>query len=836
MKANRLMWAVIVCLFAGIELWGQQPNTLSEGLGSNPSNTLNVPRLIKFSGVMKDFTGKPLMGPVDINFAIYKEQTDAEPVWQEMQTLQLDEQGRYTVLLGAMQPEGLPMGLFSSGEARWLEVNAAGTEAQPRTLLVSVPYALKASDAETLGGKPASAYLLAPLNQTGSGTTQGTKGSSTAATGNTTILTPAVITPSVTYGTANYIPVFTDNAGDMGNSTMYQLGTQVGIATTTPGTLNGHYFPSLLLDAAQATASTYLTADTELQGGYAGVLLNRGAATANNRDWAIENQPDSTLTSSQFAISTYNDAGYPTAMLMVTRSGLVGIGTTTPGATLEVNGTGKFDGSVAVGGLAAGNCVQAGAGGLLTTTASPCGSGGGGGGGTITGVTAGTDLTGGGTSGNVTLNLDTTKVPTLGANTFTGNQTINNGELYASSAANGVWGTTSNGSDVGVAGVNTSTTGNAYGVYGFSGSSTGYGVYGGGGYAGVLGISNASIGSIGVYGYNPATSGIGYGVVGMSASSSGWGVYGDNTATTGGWGVVGASGSSAGTGVYGYNIATTGNAYAVVGASSSSAGTGVLGLSSKGVESNAHPSGLLYHGGGEFSGPNGLIGAASSDYFDGFGVIGIASGSSGRGVEGDYVGTGAGYAGYFIGNVYVNGTLSKAAGSFKINHPLDPANKYLVHSFVESPDMKNVYDGVAVLDANGEAWVGLPEYFETLNSDFRYQLTAIKAPAPGLYIAEEISGNRFKIAGGKPGGKVSWQVTGIRQDAYAKAHRIQVEEAKPVAERGLYLHPELFGQPTEKGIDWARQPHLMPPPESGAKLPKPPEPAKLPAPPKPPHQ
>ena len=142
MKPNRLMWVVIVCLFAGIELWAQQLNTPSEGLGSNPSNAVNVPRLIKFSGAMKDFTGKPLRGPVDINFAIYKQQTDAEPVWQEMQTLQLDEQGRYTVLLGAMQPEGLPMELFSSGEARWLEVNAAGTEMQPRTLLVSVPYAL----------------------------------------------------------------------------------------------------------------------------------------------------------------------------------------------------------------------------------------------------------------------------------------------------------------------------------------------------------------------------------------------------------------------------------------------------------------------------------------------------------------------------------------------------------------------------------------------------------------------------------------------------------------------------------------------------------------------
>jgi len=205
---------------------------------------------------------------------------------------------------------------------------------------------------------------------------------------------------------------------------------------------------------------------------------------------------------------------------------------------------------------------------------------------------------------------------------------------------------------------------------------------------------------------------------------------------------------------------------------------------------------------------------------DTYGVVGTSSAFTGASVYG--TGPGLAVAGYFAGAVDVVGTLFKSAGSFKIDHPLDPANKYLLHSFVESPDTKNVYDGVAVMDANGEAWVDLPEWFETLNSDFRYQLTAIGASAPGLYIAEEISGNRFKIAGGKPGGKVSWQVTGIRQDAFAKAHRLPVEEEKPEAEKGFYLHPELFGQPKEKGIDWARHPQLMRQLESGAKPQAPP--------------
>jgi hypothetical protein len=108
--------------------------------------------------------------------------------------------------------------------------------------------------------------------------------------------------------------------------------------------------------------------------------------------------------------------------------------------------------------------------------------------------------------------------------------------------------------------------------------------------------------------------------------------------------------------------------------------------------------------------------------------------------------------------------------------------------------MMNVYNGNVILDARGEAWVPLPDWFEALNRDFRYQLTAIGAPGPNLYIAEEIQGNRFKIAGGEPGMKVSWLVTGIRHDPFALAHPILVEEDKPEDERGTYLHPDAYDQ------------------------------------------
>ena len=116
--------------------------------------------------------------------------------------------------------------------------------------------------------------------------------------------------------------------------------------------------------------------------------------------------------------------------------------------------------------------------------------------------------------------------------------------------------------------------------------------------------------------------------------------------------------------------------------------------------------------------------------------------------------------------------------------------------------MMNVYNGNATLDASGAAWIDLPAYFQALNRDFRYQLTAIGGPGPNLYIAQEVQNNRFQIAGGGPGLRVSWQVTGIRQDAYANANRIVVEAEKPAGERGTFLHPEAFGQDRSRGLDY----------------------------------
>ncbi len=188
-----------------------------------------------------------------------------------------------------------------------------------------------------------------------------------------------------------------------------------------------------------------------------------------------------------------------------------------------------------------------------------------------------------------------------------------------------------------------------------------------------------------------------------------------------------------------------------------------------------------------------------------YGVFGTCNFSGGAGVFGED-GVPGSYAGYFAGDVHVTGTLTGGKGGLKIDHPLDPENKYLYHSFVESPDMKNVYDGNVITDANGHAEVVLPEWFEVLNKDFRYQLTVIGQFAQAI-VASKIKDNRFTIKTDKPHVEVSWQVTGIRKDPCAERYRIPVEEEKPEKHRGKYLHPELYGQPKESAV------HYVPPRE-----------------------
>ena len=184
-------------------------------------------------------------------------------------------------------------------------------------------------------------------------------------------------------------------------------------------------------------------------------------------------------------------------------------------------------------------------------------------------------------------------------------------------------------------------------------------------------------------------------------------------------------------------------------------------------------------------------------------VQGVATAANGTtnsaGVYGQSVGNTGGsiWAGYFDGWTKVVGNFYASAKFFRIDDPKHPADRTLTHSCVESDEFKNIYDGVVTTDAEGNAMITLPDWFDGLNRDFRYQLTCIGQFAQAI-VSTEITNNQFGIKTDKPQVKVSWQVTGIRHDAYANANRIQVEEDKPEEERGHYLHPQVFSKLEER--------------------------------------
>lgn len=208
----------------------------------------------------------------------------------------------------------------------------------------------------------------------------------------------------------------------------------------------------------------------------------------------------------------------------------------------------------------------------------------------------------------------------------------------------------------------------------------------------------------------------------------------------------------------------------------------------------------------------GVYGSAASPF--GRGVIGVATASSGisSGVYG--IAPSSGWAVFAEGNFGSSGIKS-----FRIDHPADPENKYLLHYAAESPEVINFYSGTTLLDGAGGAVVQLPAYFASINKDPRYTLTAIGAPMPMLHIAEEVSADAllageqakpgepvpqcmFRIAGGAPGAKVSWRVEAVRKDLWVCTRGAPVEADKEGPEKGTYQHPEFYGQPVERGIHY----------------------------------
>jgi hypothetical protein len=244
-----------------------------------------------------------------------------------------------------------------------------------------------------------------------------------------------------------------------------------------------------------------------------------------------------------------------------------------------------------------------------------------------------------------------------------------------------------------------------------------------------------------------------------------------------------------------------------------------------GVVATGGDSGLLYGGDGidatggaggtgyNFSSTsgNGVVGTGGPGGFQeadgsgGFFTGGTAGGFGGFGIE---VFAGSDLAAFFSGDITVTGAINAGIKDFKIDHPLDPANKYLSHASIESSEMINLYTGNVTTDAQGDAQVQLPDWFEAINTDFRYQLTVIGQFAQAI-VSSRVSNHQFAIKTDKPTVDVSWQITGVRQDAFAKAHPLVVEEEKNARERGFYLHPELYGAAAEKGMAWSHHPDAM---------------------------
>jgi len=676
---------------------------------------ISVPRLVKFSGIVQDNAGNPRTGITGITFALYKDQSGGAALWLETQNVSLDAQGRYTVLLGANNAEGMTPELFSTNQAQWLGVQPEG-QAEQRVLLVSVPYALKAADAETLGGRPASSFVLAvPVAAADSGSSGMQSGSATnAALPQATCATPPcnVVTAG---GTPNFLSKFQD-ATTVQNSAIFESGGLVGI---------GNSSPTRTLDVSG-----------EIRVGGGNIYMQRNLTDlAGRRNWAWGTETFNVGDVSLF-VSTSNSSFPSSPVFTALSNGHMGVGLPTPTEALSVAGTIQ---SVAGGFMFPDATVQ--------TTAS-----------LLTGVTAGSGLSGGGKTGSVSLSANFSSVQAR------------------------VTGTCSSGTAMGSIGADGSVLCNAAGGGGsltlpFSGTGadnppTVQGVFA------VTDTTNGPANTSNSGPPDPTTipsavvglttgTGITAGVVGEATNSDGVGVVAISTAAVGDEVPVFVA----------WSQATSGDV-TLIDAMASSPGTRGLDMQFAVTPSR----GIIQAS----VGPNN----SSTTVFsvDGSGNIITNANITANGQINA------------VGTIHSNTSITAPSKTFKIDDPLAPADKWLYHTSVESPDMLNFYNGVVVLDARGQAWVLMPDWFQALNRDFRYQLTAVGKPAPNLYVAREIKDNRFKISGGRPHGKISWQVTGIRHDAYANAHRNPVEEEKSPAERGRYMHPELFGHPEGEAI------------------------------------
>ncbi len=1122
-------------LWLFIAVWGFLKLQAVTQAAPASSVSVSVPPIIQFSNVASDEGGTPLTGTVSITFSLYNTAVGGQPLWCETQNVQLGSGGQYSVYLGLTQTNGLPTNLFTSGQAQWLGVKISGQPEQPRVYLVSVPYAMKAGDAATIGGLPPSAFVMAAA---GSGSSTAVAAASDAgAAGGSSVSPNGAITGS---GTVDYVPLW-DTASDIISSILYQSGSgataKIGINNATPaatldvkGTANLRgtttVMGMLVLPTTGAATSSAGKNSEPITQAASAYNSSTGAAVNQTFEWLAEPANNDTSTASgtlnllfgqgaakpaetglhiatngqiTFAAGqTFPGTGSGTVTSVGSGTGLTG-GPITNSGTLQIDPTvvpelnaasNTFTGSIGASsftGNGAGltNVNAATLNGLTSSAFAPAGTYATLGANTFSatqtistgdlalstgnldlsatgaiklggipfafgtpysfsnGSNSGADaflgFAGNSTStgsfntavGNFALEADSTGANNVAVgyssllqnttgssntavgdiagitadnsamtgsnNTFLGSSALASTGTLSNATAIGftaevaesnalvLGGTGTNAVDVGIgttkplarltiSGSETTANGSGAGIQLTNTASGGMDYYFRVGATGTnTGAGNMSIanddeyimtftppGNIGILNQSPSytldvngtgrftgtvnfaagqtfpntissvTAGPGLsetgsgnitltniGILSLAAgtgiSSSGGqsptisintsvvpelgaantftatqrinGNLGINEAPTWPLQVSGSGGTTAqfdntsqtsrlrlngaldtggdliyqanGTSLFGvYSIAantlgfypsdgstasmfidgssvgigtmapiypldvqagtpgTSGTAWAAfVGGNSAASGSqdkGVNGLEVEGGNGDSNVGGYAIeaYGGDGATGGNGIEGTGGNGTStDGIGGV-FNGGTTSVNGDGVYVFGGTGYMGYFDGNVEITGTLNGGSPRARIDHPLDPANKYLVHASVGSSEMMNMYSGNVTTDAHGVATVQLPEWFEALNTDFRYQLTVIGQFAQAI-VSREIQNHQFEVRTSLPSVKVSWQVTGVRQDAYAKAHPLVVEEEKETRLRGFYVHPELYGAPAEKQIQWARHPQMM---------------------------
>jgi hypothetical protein len=644
-----------------------------------------VPALIPYASTALSVEGKPLTGEASATFLIFKEEAGGEPLWVETQMISADKAGQYAVKLGASSPSGVPLEVFAKGTARWLEVQISGQRPQPRVLLATVPYAAKAADATTLGGLPASAFVLA-----------GSQVASLAAAAAANI-SPDASSVTTTGGTSHYVSLFT-GASTIANSEIYDTGTSVGVGGVPNASAKLDVKGSMIMRGNMIVSRSGNATATKGYPSYGfdffSNVYNSSTKTTANPYFALESEPAGNNTSSPSATFNlrYSASGTEAETgFYINPTGVVHFASeqTFPGAVTSVGLTAPVSD--------------------FTVTGSP-----------ITGA------------GAVNLTWNT---PPTSANTGSAiiKRDSNGGFVAGAITANSLAATGA-------------LSGNTLTVFGQS-------YMAGANLAGPVGIgTNAPAALLNLNQNNNATSDF---LLLGNTSSKGLQLRDNGTAVD---------------------------------------------IESIGVPLNINyvteqPTYINPNGGPVVIDDNRPY-SSSSGY--GALIVGTIADAQGNPV-----------AATLDGDVQITGTLDvNGSKDFRIDHPMDPANKYLTHAAIESSEVLNQYSGNITTDELGLATVHLPDWFEVENTDYRYQLTVIGGRFAQAVISKEVEHNQFTINTNAPAVKVSWQVTARRNDAYIKAHPLVVEQDKPATKRGTYMEPELYGQPESKRTGGPRRPSV----------------------------